>query len=378
MYYKEDWPRAKQRLEAFWQHEMADRALVGILAPRKSSKIEKFPHLTSGPWLGGLDKFADGDTESIRAWWTDPEQNFNRMKHWFENTCFAGEAVPATYINWGASAACSFWGAEPLFGKTSVWYPRIIEDWTTWKWEFDMQTHEYFQQIISIMEFFIERNDEEYFIGMPEIGNAADNLSLIRSAEELAMDLILVPDEVRQAVEVMSDAWIEVEKVFHEMSESCNDHGGVLAWLNFWAPGSHDQIANDFSSMLSTDMFREFFFPELRKMGQHLDYPTFHLDGPQCIMLHVDALLEIDEIKCVQFSPGAGSPPASNPAYIPQFQKIQKAGKNLHLLVDPSEIEFLLENLSARGLFLNSYADSEDESNAMIRKIEKLSVDRFR
>lgn len=378
MYYKEDWPKAKERLDVFWQHEMADRALIGILAPRKTSKTEKFPHLTSGPWLGGLEKFKDEDTESIRAWWTDPEQNYNRMKNWFENTCFVGEAVPATYINWGASAGCSFWGAEPHFGKTSVWFSKHIEDWATWKWEFDIQSHKYFQNIISIMEHFIERNDEDYFIGMPEIGNAADNLSLIRSADELATDLILHPDEVRQAVEVMSDSWIEVEKVLYEMSKPYNDDGGVLAWLNFWAPGSHDQIANDFSSMLSTDMFRDFFFPELRKMGQHLDYPTFHLDGPQCIKHHVDALLEIDEIKCIQFSPGAGSPPASTPEYISQFQKIQRAGKNLYLLLDPSEIEFILDNLSARGLFLNSYADSEDEANLMIRKVEKLSVDRFK
>jgi hypothetical protein len=240
-----------------------------------------------------------------------------------------------------------------------------------------MQTNRYLQSIISIMELFMERNDEAYFIGMPEIGNAADNLSLIRSADELAMDLILHPDEVRLAVDVMSDAWIEVEKVFHKMTEPFNDHGGVLAWLNFWAPGSHDQIANDFSAMLSTDMFSDFFFPELRKMGQHLDYATFHLDGPQCIRLHVDAILEIDEIKCIQFTPGAGSPPTSTPEYISQFQKIQKAGKNLYLLIDPSEIEFILEHLSARGLFLNCYAESEDQANAIIRKIEKLSVDRF-
>lgn len=377
MYYKEDWSKAKERLEAFWQREMADRALAGILAPRKSSRVEKFPHLTHGPWLGGLEQFDDTDHESIRMWWTDPEENYTRMKSWFENTCFAGEAVPATYINWGASAGCAFWGAAPQFSKTSVWFPKVIEEWDAWKWEFSAETNEYFRNILSIMELFIERNNEDYFIGVPEIGNAADNLSLMRSATDLAMDLILFPDEVRHAIDVMSDAWVDIETRFYEMSRSSNDQGGVLAWLNFWAPGSHDQTANDFSSMLSTDMFESFFFPELRKMGEHLDYPTFHLDGPQCIMQHVDALLTIDEIKCIQFSPGAGSPPTSTPDYIPVFQKIQKAGKNLYLLVDPSEIEMILGNLSARGLYLNSYADSEEEANQMIHKIEKWSYDRF-
>ena len=64
---------------------------------------------------------------------------------------------------------------------------------------------------------------------------------------------------------------------------------------------------------------------------------------------------------------------------VPNFMVVipaQKAGKNLYLLVDPSEIEFILENLSAKGLFLNTFADSEDEANEIIKKVEKWSVNR--
>lgn len=374
MYFKTDWPQAKERLEAFWQGEMIDRACVGILAPRKTSKLPKFPHLTHGPWLGGLEKFDDNDKEGITRWWTDPEENYNRMKLWFENTYFGGEAVPGTYINWGASAGCAFWGAEPNFSKKSVWFHKVIHDWDSWQWNFDMESNKFWQIILSIMKLFIERNNEEYFIGVPEIGNAADNLSLIRGAEDLSLDSILNPGALKNAVSIMADAWIRTHEVIHNISKEMNEGGGVLPWLNFWAPGSHDQIANDFSSMISTDTFKEFFFPELTKMGKWLDNATFHLDGPQCIQNHVNALLELGEIKCIQFTPGAGAPPTSTPEYIPVFQKIQKAGKNLYLLVDPSEIEFILTHLSARGLFLNTYADSEEEANDLIRKIEKWSV----
>jgi hypothetical protein len=377
MYYKEDWHKARQRLEAFWQGEMTDRACVGVLAPRKSSRLPKFPHLTHGPWLGGLEKLDEDDKIGIRHWWTDPEQNYRRMKTWFENTYFGGEAVPATYINWGASAGCAFWGAEPDFNTKSVWFRRVINDWETWKWNFEPDTNVYWQNILDILQIFIERNRGEYFIGVPEIGNAADNLSLIRSATDLSMDLIMNPDAVKKAVDIMSDAWISTHVVLHKMIGEINDHGDVLAWLNLWAPGSHDQVANDFSAMISTDDFREFFFPELVKMGSWLDFTTFHLDGPRCIKNHTDALLELPEIDCIQFTPGSGSPPTSTPEYIPIFQKIQLAGKRLYLLADPQEIEFLLENLSARGLYLNTYADSEEEANRLIGKVEKWSVNRY-
>ena len=376
MYYKNDWPEARKKLEAFWKGEPCERACIGILAPRKTSKLPKFPHLTDGPWLGGLEKFSDGDRDEVRKWWIDPEQNYARMKLWFENTYFGGEAVPATYVNWGASAGCAFWGAEPDFNTKSVWFHKTIEDWDSWLWNFDMETNQYWQSILSIMELFIERNKGDYFLGVPEIGNAADNLSLIRSATDLSLDLIMNPDAIKTAVQIMANSWIETHEVLYEMSKGVNQGGGVLAWLNLWAPGSHDQTANDFSTMISSNTFEEFFFPELITMGNWLDYTTFHLDGPQCIKNHVGALLNLDCIDCIQFTPGVGSPPTSTPAYIPIFQKIQEAGKRLYLLVDPSEIEFILKNLSSRGLFLNTYADSEEEANDIIRKVEKWSVDR--
>jgi hypothetical protein len=376
MYYKEDWPQARKKLEAFWKGDPCERACVGILAPRKTSKLPGFPHLTHGPWLGGLEQFSDEDTQEVRKWWTDPEQNYSRMKLWFENTYFGGEAVPATYINWGASAGCAFWGAEPQFNTKSVWFHKTIEDWDSWSWSFNLETNRYWQSILDIMKIFIDQNKEEYFIGVPEIGNAADNLSLIRSATDLSLDLIMHPDAIKNAVEVMARTWVETHEILHAMSREANQGGGVLAWLNFWAPGSHDQVANDFSAMISTDTFEEFFFRELITMGNWLDYTTFHLDGPQCIQQHVEALMELDCIDCIQFTPGAGSPPTSTPGYIPIFQKIQQAGKRLYLLVDPGEIEFMLKNLSSRGLFLNTWADSEDQANDIIKKVEKWSVDR--
>ena len=376
MKYKEDWPKARKRLEAFWQGEIIDRCCVGVLAPRKTSKLPRFPHLTHGPWLGGLDKL-EGNQEEIEKWWIDPEQNYDRMRLWFENTYFGGEAVPATYINWGASAGCAFWGAIPDFNTKSVWFHKMIHDWESYSLDFNRRTNKYWNIILNILACFIENNDEAYFLGNPEIGNAADNLSLIRGNSDLATDLFLYPDEVKKAVDIMSDAWIGVHEQLYTICKDYNEGGDVLPWLNLWAPGKHDQIANDFSTMISTDQFKEFFFPELIKMGQWLDYATFHLDGPQCIHNHTEALLELDEIKCIQFTPGVGSPPTSSPEYIPIFKKIQAAGKNLYILVDPQDIDTILSNLSSKGLFINTYADSQDEADEIINKVSRLTKEQI-
>ena len=373
MYYKTDWEQAKRRLEAFWRGEMVDRCCAVVLAPRKTSKLPKFPHLTNGPWLGGLEKFGEADGEAIEQWWCDPEQNYQRAMTWMDNTYFGGEAVPGTYVNWGASAGCAFWGSPPVFSETSVWYHKVIEAWETWQWRFDRGTNPWWQKVVAIQRCLVERCAGRYLVGMPEIGNAADNLSLMRGMDDLCMDLVVNPDEVKKAVDVMSAGWVEMHEYLHVMSAGVNGGAGVLPWLNLWAPGRHDQIANDLSTAISSDMFREFFFPELRRMGGWLDYATFHLDGPRCIHNHVDAILELDEIDCIQFTPGAGSPPALTPEYIPIFQKIQRAGKRLYLLAAPGEVEGLLGQLSAAGLVINTWADSEDEAENLLAKMAKWS-----
>ena len=202
MYYKPNWDKAKERMIAFWNNEIIDRCCVAIFAPRKTSKFPSFPELQNGPWLGGLEKFSKSDQDSIIKWWNDPEENYKRMKFWFENTYFGGEAVPATYINWGAMAMASFFGSEPIFKKNTVWYKQVIENWETWEWNFNKRTKKYWQQIKSIAKLLTDKNNEEYFVGIPEFGSAGDMLSLMRGPEKLAIDFIKQPSKVKEAINI--------------------------------------------------------------------------------------------------------------------------------------------------------------------------------
>ena len=374
MYYKPDWEQAKQRLLAFWHHEALDRCCVVVQAPRKTSTLPPFPELQWGPWLGGLAPYADDDQTSIRRWWTDPEENLRRMILWFENTYFGGEAIPATYINWGASAGAALWGSPPCFTKETVWYPPVIEDWEMWAWHCDPATNESWQQIMAIQRCFIEQNGGRYFVGMPEIGDGADLLSLLRGMGTLAMDLINYPEQVKSGIKVMADLWVRLHEELYQMTCAANDGGGVLPWMSLWAPGRHDQLANDFSSIISPRMFREFFVPEIAAMGDWCEFGTYHLDGQKCIQTHLNLLLSIEQIDNIEFTPGAGQPPTYYPQYIPLYRRIQASGKNLYLLVRPQEIEPLLAELSPKGLLLCTDTGSEDEANALLAKVAHWSA----
>ncbi|KPJ69675.1 hypothetical protein AMJ44_02920 [candidate division WOR-1 bacterium DG_54_3] len=373
MYYKSDWEQAKKRFLAFWNNEIIDRCCVAVYASRKTSRMPPFPELQWGPWLEDLEKFSDDDTESIRKWWTDPEENYKRMITWFENTYFGGEAIPATYVNWGAMAMAAFYGSNPVFKKTSVWYPPVIENWEGWEWKLEPKTDKYWQQIFSITDYLLERSDGKYFVGTPEVGSAGDLLSLMRGMDKLCMDLIDNPEQVKKAISVLGDTWVKFHEEMYQKTVKANDNGDILAWMSLWAPGRHDQVACDFSTVISPASFKEFFVPEIEKEGGWCEYCTYHLDGPDAMNNHLHTLLGVEQIDNIEWTPGTGCPPTLSPQYIPKYKKIQQAGKRLYLLAKPEEIEPLLSELSAKGLFICTNVDSEEQAKELLKKMENWS-----
>jgi hypothetical protein len=320
-----------------------------------------------------MEKFDDNDTDAIKKWWCDPEENYKRMRYWFENTYFGGEAVPATYVNWGASEAAAFFGSTPSFHKTSVWYSRCINDWDSWKWEFDEKTNVWWKNVKDIIQYLTDRAGGQYFVGMPEFGNAADNLSLMRGMDALAVDCLDVPEKIVEAIEFMDRWWVKLHEELYNITIHVNDNGSILPWMSLWAPGRIDQLACDFSSVLSPATFKDLILKDTELMGAWTEYGMYHLDGPACMRNHLDTLLSVPCIKAIEFTPGAGSPPTLTASYIPRYKKILESGKRLYLLAEPDEVEELCKQLPIAGLFLCTWADSREDADRMLENAYKWS-----
>jgi hypothetical protein len=171
----------------------------------------------------------------------------------------------------------------------------------------------------------------------------------------------------------MDDWWVRLHEKLYVLTERANDGGGVLPWMSLWAPGRIDQLANDFSALLSPGMFREMFVPDIEKMGAWTQYGMYHLDGPACMRHHLDTLLEIPCIKAIEFTPGAGAPPTLTDAYLPRYRRILDSGKRLYLLAKPDEVEPLCRALPSKGLFLCTFASSREAADDLIRHMYEWS-----
>lgn len=153
-----------------------------------------------------------------------------------------------------------------------------------------------------------------------------------------------------------------------------NNEGSVLSWMHLWAPKRMAQLQCDLSVMISPEMFNRFVMPELEELCDFLDYPVYHFDGQEQIR-HLDSLLSIKNLKAIQWTHVVGQPQTST--FIPQLQKIQKAGKNLVLFPHVDEVVPLLDNLSCRGLQMIIWGpQTEEEARDLLKLIEKHSKDR--
>ena len=89
---------------------------------------------------------------------------------------------------------------------------------------------------------------------------------------------------------------------------------------------------------------------------------------------HVPALCELPRLEALQIAPGAGKPSALH--YMDTLKTVQAAGKNLQISLAPEEIQPALEQLSARGLFISTWARTETEARELLKNAERWSVDR--
>jgi hypothetical protein len=58
------------------------------------------------------------------------------------------------------------------------------------------------------------------------------------------------------------------------------------------------------------------------------------------------------------------------------LKSVQAAGKNLHISISPEEVEEALAMLSARGLYIVTYAESQAQAEELLEHAENWSVDR--
>jgi len=118
-------------------------------------------------------------------------------------------------------------------------------------------------------------------------------------------------------------------------------------------------MQEDATAVYSPGLYRKFVQPVDRKLASRFASSFIHLHSTSMFLL--DALLEIEEIRCFEINNDVCGPPVKN--MVPYFQKVQKAHRPLLIRggLSLEDLNLLLDCLEPRGLFLNIMVNSLEE-----------------
>jgi len=343
--YKEDWPEARERFLAFWEHDIIDRACLAVSAPRE----EQVP----------VPVAANPQVEI-----SDIDFHLEYMNAVFSNRYYGGEAIP--YM--GSVLGYAVFGGEPRFMPGTIWIDPMIDDWETCSYEF-VPENRWLQLFLELKRREYEDSRGKYLPALEGTLWPTEMISIFRGAGNLCLDLLYHPDEVRSLQHKLLRAWKWVNSerfdIIHAEEEG-------TASLMMWAPGRYFHLGCDFSAMISPKMYREFVLPETRDLAQWLDYSFYHLDGPEALQ-HVPALLELDALDGIQFTIGAGNMAAPVTRWLPLYKQIQDGGKLVQIFARYDEVEILLQELDPRGVFIITSAPSVEAADELLANVGKWS-----
>jgi hypothetical protein len=348
-----DWDRAREHLTKWWRRE---GPVVSVTA------AARHPH---------ADLQAPAVPENQRIRWTDPAYRFARAEHQLAQTFFGGDAVPFFDTHIGPGSLGMFLGSEPQFTPRTVWYQSCMDDLHAHpKLQFDPM-NQWFRAQRAVIEEGVRRAAGRFLVGMPDLIENIDTLAQLRGSEQLLMDMIEDPAAIEPRLWEINDAFFAA---FDALYDLIKDERGGNAFSAFWlwGPGKTAKLQCDASAMFSPQMFRRFVVPALAQQCAWLDFALYHLDGTQALC-HLDALLEIDALEAIQWTPQAGQPQCGKHEWYDLYRRILRAGKGLQVFsVELDEVVPLIEAVGPKGLFIiTTPASNQDDAEKLLQRIEQ-------
>lgn len=352
--YKEDWEETKQRYLAWWRHEDMGRCALAVIAPRDDA-----PDVPEPP-----------QAETVERQWYDLD-HISRSQHYsLSRTYFGGEALPVWNGGYpGHVSVPSFLGCPFTLDRHTGWHDPILmgDDIAIGLLGMDRECS-YWRFGLQLLRRGVQEAEGKALVSLGAIGGCGDTLAAARGTQRLLYDCLERPDQVRAAEEHLMDLWFEVYDTYYEILRETNE--GSTCWFTLWSPGKFYCAQNDFSYSIGPQMFRDLFLPVLRRQTDALDHCIYHVDGVAAFV-HVDALCELPGLQALQILPGAGKPGPLH--YVDVLKKVQAAGKNLHISIEPEEVEPALAALSSRGLFIHTWTHTEQQARSLLKNAERWS-----
>jgi hypothetical protein len=256
---KPDYERSKQRIDAFWERELIDRPVVqfGLAKPpQERVPLPQSHHATSAER------------------WLDAQYQADLKLATLSNQEFLGDTMPVAYPNLGPEVFAALYGCPIHFGDYGTsWSEPILHDWSQVdevRLDWDSP---YLAKLVEMTDLLLEAGKDRFIVGMTDWHPGGDCVAALREPQNLAIDMLTHVDEVSALLDRLEADYFRVYDFFYDKLRAAGQP--ISTWLSLIAEGKYYVPSNDFSIMISQDMFDDVFLPGIRRECQFLDRSIF-------------------------------------------------------------------------------------------------------
>jgi hypothetical protein len=341
------WPQIRDKLLRWWRRE-------GLALCLRWRRPQAPAGLTPPP-----------PPADFLAKWTDPAYRRARSAYDLAATFHAAECFSHFDTNLGPGSLGAMLGARPEFSKSTAWYAPCISDPDTHPpLRLATEGNRWWDIHSGLIDAGLSLAAGRYPVAMPDLIEGLDILAALRGTEALLMDLLERPAWVHERLAEINEAYFAAFDPLYEKIRF--DGGNAFCVFMIWGPGRTAKVQCDLSCMISRKMFGQFVAPYLTAQCRRLDHVLYHLDGTTALQ-HLEALLAIEGIHAIQWTPQAGQPGGGDKCWYDLYRRIQRAGKAVQATgVRPEEVVPLIEALGPAGLFIMTWARSQEEGTKLL------------
>jgi len=289
----------------------------------------------------------------INEYWAKNKIRYDIFKELQKGTVYYGCAIPHHYIDFGSSAMAGVLGCKmnPLAWDT-IWPSRMFEELPD-PGDIYIKDNEWYHLLYELID--ISLSDTGISTTFYALGGINDTLGSLYGEQNLLLDMIDRPMDVKLCLDKICDIWISEKDKMYQIIKSKQE--GMSSWAGIWAQGSTFPIQEDISYMLGVDTFNEFCLPYIKRCVDSLDYPIYHLDGPGAIK-HLDSLLEIQNLRVIQWVPGINCEEITQ--WYSLIKTVLDSGRSIQVTCTVDEAVPLIKEVGSRGLLISLEDANED------------------
>jgi hypothetical protein len=305
--------------------------------------------------------------KDFNQYWFDADWRSDFLNFQMSRNSYKADILPVANTQLGPGSLAAILGAKLEGREETIWIrePKDFDGKITLD-----ENNRWWQLHKSLLKQCVEKSQGNYMVGCPDLVEGLDVLASLKGSDNALLDLMMQPDETLQQLQAVNDAYFTV---FDQIYDIINVNGEMaFCYFSLWAPSKVSKLQCDISIMISEDDFRVFALPFLREQCNRIDYTLYHLDGVDAIR-HLDALLELENLNAIQWTPGEGQPQGGNACWYDLYRKILAGGKSIMAnWVQIDELEPLLDNVGCDGLHINVDFKNENDIDKAMKIIDRV------